>query len=180
MELTTERLILRGLEKADNRNLFKLFTENYVSTYEEHIQIKSIADADDYISFHVKNAVSDERTHYYFTINLRESQEFAGLIGFAFVDDIICGGVCGKIAELEFFLLEEFQKKGYMPEALSKILTFAFEVENLVKIFAQCRKSNVNSEKVMIKCGMKKAAVQPEPKTVYGITEERVRYEIKA
>ena len=59
-----------------------------------------------------------------------------------------------------------------------RVLSHAFENKNLVKVFAQCRKWNINSEKAMIKCGMYKSESQPKPKSVYGVLEERVRYEM--
>ena len=180
MELLTERLILREFAKDDKHNLYKLFTEKFVSTYEEHLQMKCISDVEDYLAFHTQNAISADRTHFYFTIELQVTHEFAGIIGYTFVEEINQNDITGRVAELEYYLLEEHQGNGYMPEALKKILSLAFEDDNTVKIFAQCRKSNVNSEKVMLKCGMHKSVNQPEPKVSYGMLEERVRYELTA
>jgi len=81
---------------------------------------------------------------------------------------------------LEYYLLEEYWNRGYMTEALKEIISSAFEKDNILKIFAQCRKDNIKSEKVMIKCGMYKSANQPGPKLYNGILKENVRYEITA
>jgi RimJ/RimL family protein N-acetyltransferase len=67
-----------------------------------------------------------------------------------------------------------------MPEALKKIISVAFEKDDVLKIFAQCHKDNPRSERVMIKCGMYKSANQPAPKMYNGVLKENIRYEITA
>ena len=189
MELKTERLVLREYAINDKHNLFKLFSEEFVSTYEVHLPTKNISDVEDYIKFHLENALSSNRTHYYYVIELQESREFIGSIGYAFVEKININGIDGAVVELEYYLLEEYWNKGYMPEALKKIILSAFDEfdeneenngPNVLKIFAQCHKDNPRSEKVMIKCGMYKSAKQPEPKLYNGVLKENVRYELVA
>ena len=179
MELKTERLILREYAIVDKHNLYKLFSEEFVSTYEAHLP-KNISGIEDYIKFHLTNAKSSNRTHYYYVIELRETREFIGIIGYSFVEEININDITGWVMELEYYLLEEHWNKGYMTEALKKIISSAFEKDNILKIFAQCRKDNVKSEKVMIKCGMYKSAKQPEPKVYNGVLKEPVRYELTA
>jgi ribosomal-protein-alanine N-acetyltransferase len=180
MEFKTERLILREYAKDDKYNLYKLFSEDFVSTYEAHLPTKNISDVEDYIKFHTENAKSSNRTHYYYVIELQGTREFIGSIGYAFVEEININGIIGSVAELEYYLLEEYWNKGYMTEALRKIISSAFEKDNILKIFAQCHKDNPKSEKVMIKCGMYKSEKQPEPKLYNGTLKENVRYELTA
>jgi len=180
MEYQTERLILREYAIDDRNDLYKLFTEEFVSTYEAHLQMKSVADVEDYIRFHLQNAASSNRTHHYFIIALRETREFLGSIGFSFVEETELSGVTGPVMELEYYLLEEHWGRGYMTEALKRILALAFEKNHALKIFAQCHVENLKSENVMIKCGMKKSAIQPKPKAYNGVFKENVRYELTA
>ena len=49
MEARTERLVIREYAKEDKQNLYKLFTEDFVSTYEAHLQMKSIFDVEKYL-----------------------------------------------------------------------------------------------------------------------------------
>ena len=177
MELKTERLILREFVKNDKHNLYKLFSEEFVSTYEVHLP-KNISDIEDYIKFHMKNAKSSNRTHYYYIIELQETHDFLGMIGYSFVEEMNVNGIIGSVMELEYYLLEAHWNKGYMTEALKKIISSAFENDRILKIFAQCKKDNIKSEKVMIKSGMYKSAKQPEPKFYNGVLKEPVRYEL--
>ena len=180
MDFKTERLILREFAPEDKYNLYKLFSEEFVSTYEAHLQMKSISDVEHYIKFHTENAKSSNRTHYYFAIELQVPRDFVGIIGYSFVEEINIRGIAGWVMELEYYLLEEHWGKGYMTEALKKIISLAFETNNVIKIFAQCRKDNIKSEKVMIKCGMYKSEKQPEPRIYNGVLKEPIRYELTA
>jgi RimJ/RimL family protein N-acetyltransferase len=85
MEFKTERLILREFAKDDKHNLYKLFKEEFVSMYEAHLP-KNISGIEDYIKFHVENAESSDRTHYYFVIELQSTRDFIGIIGYSFVE----------------------------------------------------------------------------------------------
>jgi len=87
MELRSKRLILRELALDDKCNLFKLFSEELASEYEAHLPTKDIATVQRYVEFHMKNAKLPVRTHYYFVIELRESREFLGMIGLAYVGE---------------------------------------------------------------------------------------------
>jgi len=177
MELITKRLTLREYAKDDKNNLHKLFSEEFVLTFEAHLP-KNISGIKDYIEFHIENAQSASRTHYYYAIELHETREFVGSIGYAFVEETCINGNSGSVMELEYYLLEEHWGKGYMTEALTKIISSAFEKDSIIKIFAQCHKDNLKSEKVMIKCGMVKSENQPPPKHYNGVLKENVRYEI--
>ena len=178
MEFKTERLILREYAIYDKYNLYKLFSEEFVSAYEAHLRMKNISDVEDYIKFHIENVKSSNKTHYYFIIELQETRDFLGSVGYAFVEEINMNGIPGRVMELEYYLLEEHWNKGYMSEALKKVISLAFEKDNIIKIFAQCHKENIKSEKVMIKCGMYKSTKQPEPKAYNGVLKENVRYEL--
>lgn len=180
MKLKTGRLILRDIEKDDKDDLYELFTEDFIKTYEAHLRVNSIADVEKYIQFQMDNASSSFRTHYFFMIELQETGEFLGLIGYSFVEDMTLNGKKGHIMEFEYYLLEKHWGKGYMTEALKKTIAVAFKDRSVVKVFAQCHTTNAKSEKVMIKSGMRKSPIQPKPKAYNGIFMENVRYELTA
>jgi len=176
MEFETERLVLREFNEGDKNNLYKLFSEKFASTY-EHLP-KDPDGVESYINFHMENAKSSDRTHYYYVIELQETHEFVGSIGYAFVENAGINGVEGCVTELEYYLLEKHWNNGYMTEALKKIISSAFERGDMVKIFAQCHTDNHRSEKVMVKCGMRRSEKQPAPKFYNGTLKTNVRYEL--
>jgi len=174
--MTTKRVTLRVFQKADNQNVYQLCTEKFIKTYEMHMQIGNLADADDFIQWHLSNAASPRQTHYLYAITLRETGEFLGMGGYSFVDET----ELGVVMELEYYLLEAHWGKGYMTEALREIIASAFARNHAAKLFAQCHTDNPSSENVMKKCGMVLSAIQPKPKDYRGVIKENVRYEITA
>ncbi|WKZ30941.1 MAG: GNAT family N-acetyltransferase [Candidatus Dojkabacteria bacterium] len=49
----------------------------------------------------------------------------------------------------------EYQGKGYATEALNRLIEFCFSLEGVHKIFGECDKENIASQRIMEKCGMK-------------------------
>jgi len=141
-----------------------------------HICANTIYDVEGHIDFIMKNAELQSRTHYFFIVELEETREFLGIIGYALAEET----ETGSVMELEYYLLEEHWGKGYMTEALAKILQVAFDDGRVAKVFGQCHVENASSANVMIKCGMKKSIIQPSPKIYNGVLKENVRYEIMA
>ena len=101
-----------------------------------------------------------------------------GIVGYSFVERIEICGAAGSEMELEYYLLEKHWGRGYMTEALKKAISLAFETANVLKVFAQCHMDNKRSERVMVKCGMRKSEKQPKPKEYNGVLKENVRYEL--
>jgi len=177
MELLTDRLILHEYTKKDNHCLYKLFSEDFISAYVEHLP-KSLSAIDDYIDLYLENSKFPKRTHYFYAIRLRESQEFVGCVGYSFVEEIVINDTHGSVMELEYYLLEKHWGKGFATEAVRRIISSTSMNGNTVKIIAQCHKNNHESEKVLIKCGMVKSKNQPNPKLYNGVLLNNVRYEI--
>lgn len=102
-----------------------------------------------------------------------------GIVGYSLVgEEENIRGISGTLVEIEYYLLEKYWHKGYMSEALKRLLTFAFEENSVQKAFAICQIENAKSKKVMIKCGTYKSAEQPEPKVYNGVLKERLKYEL--
>ena len=170
MNLESERLILRECEMRDKQVLFDLFTEKHVRVYDEYMP-SDMDGVEKYIQYKIENAKSDNQTHFNYIFELKETGEVVGVAGYFYVDE--------SIYELEYFAREKFWNQGYMTEAVSRILEYVrLNHEKVKKIFAICQTENKNSERVMIKCGMKKSTEQPQPKKYHGVYKERVRYEI--
>ena len=138
MNLITERLILREYTMEDKYNLYELFSKEYVIQDAPYLRKKSISDVNEYIRFYIDNAKSSNRT-YYFIIELQPTCDFIGIVGYSLVGEemnIRC--VTGASVEIEYYLLEKYWHKGYMSEALKRLLKFAFEENSVQKAFAVC------------------------------------------
>lgn len=61
-----------------------------------------------------------------------------------------------SLAQLGYWVGEPFWGKGIATEATQAALKFGFEKLNLAMIFAECHITNIASEKVLLKNGMKK------------------------
>lgn len=80
----------------------------------------------------------------------RENGSHIGEIGYT-VTDVISDG---KFVHLGYFTYKTFWNKGYVTEALTEVIRFAFEDDNVYKISAGCSTENVGSARVMQKCGL--------------------------
>ena len=75
----------------------------------------------------------------------------------------IIGGLCFKgppneshEAEIGYGIYPEYQRKGYMTEALQEIARWTFQHPQIVAILAETEKSNIPSQRVLEKIGFTK------------------------
>jgi len=80
------------------------------------------------------------------------------------------------VAKLGYFYLPRYWGKGYATEAMKAVLQFAFETLGLHKIITGCLKENSRSERVMIKCGMRKEAELLQHVRHEGKWKDRLEY----
>lgn len=141
-EILTDKLKLKIVEKSDAKNIHNLRTNPEVSKFIKRDLNKSLLEIENFIEEKIK-------TDYFFTINLKDSNEFAGTIAIWRIDEE------KKYAELGYELLPNFQNKGIMTNAIKEILNFAFNELNFETIEAYTDKDNMNSRKLLEKNGFK-------------------------
>ncbi len=143
--LTTERLLLRKLTPDG----FKYIFENY-SDGEIKNQLGLLTD-EDFIREKEKvmgGYTTYDRTVVQFKLILKENNEVIGSCGYHnwYLDH--------KKAELGYTLIkDEFKRKGYMGEAVSKILEYGFKIMNLNRIEACISPENIASLSLIKKFG---------------------------
>jgi RimJ/RimL family protein N-acetyltransferase len=81
-------------------------------------------------------------------------------------------------ADLSYYFLPEYWRKGYATEASKALIKLGFETLELNKITAGCLKCNAASEKVMIQCDMQKEAEFKKHAQFNGEWVNRVEYAI--
>lgn len=145
--LTTERLILRKLEPDDAPHIVRLAGDYEVSKMTLNIPHPYPAEiAPEFITNTHKNWEND--ITYTFGIVRKNDNVFMGVIG-------VHPEMRHLRAEVGYWIGVEFWGKGYMTEALKRVIQFGFEDLNLNRVGASHLISNPASGRVMEKAGMK-------------------------
>ena len=141
--LETERFTLRQLQEYDDQEIFALRSSESVNRYIGRKPSQSIEDARAFIkTIHKNNSL-------YWVITMKGADQLIGTISlFDFSADNLK-------AEIGYELLPEFQGRGIMQEALSKVLEFSFQQLHLKLIEACCNVENKSSIKLLAKLNFK-------------------------
>ena len=146
--LFTERLKLRPLTIDDAKDMFE-YTSFKDSTkfvsWHPHIKIEET------IHF-LENVVpiyGTINTEFSWGIELIEKKKMIGVVKLFDVS------MNNKRAEVSYILNQNYQGKGFINEALQKVIDFAFNEMGLNRVQARCANDNIGSEKVMQKANMK-------------------------
>ena len=146
--LKTERLTLRQLASSDDNEIFVLRSNENVNKYLERKPSKSIDDAKTFIQTINKNIKKNDSI--YWAITLNNTDKLIGTIClFDFSDDNL-------MAEIGYELLPEFQGKGIMQEATSKVIDFGIQRIGLNLIKAYTHSENQSSTRLLEKFNFKK------------------------
>ncbi|PKR76872.1 GNAT family N-acetyltransferase [Halalkalibacillus sediminis] len=144
--LETERLRLRKITSNDLEDLFKYGSDPEVTkfvTWETH---KTLSDSKAFIDFalhqYEKNQIAP------WAIEYKQNGKLIGTV------DFVWWKPNHNSAEIGYVLSREYWGKGFMTEAVKRLITFGFENMDLVRIQAKSFKDNIASERVMIKAGM--------------------------
>ncbi len=146
--LATERLIIRQLSVSDVQEIFLLRSNALVNKYLDRPPSKTIDDAKVFIQTINENI--QKNNSIYWAITLSDTNKLIGTIClFNFSDDNLK-------AEIGYELLPDFQGKGIMQEALSKVINFGFQQIGLHSIEAYTHSENRCSTRLLEKLNFKK------------------------
>lgn len=149
-KLKTERLVLKKLRKKDIPLIVKYAGDKEVSKFTLNMPFPYLEkDAIWWINF--AETCFEEKSRYVFGIFLKNTDEFIGGIS-------IEGQNVHQLADLGYWITKKYWNKGFMTEALNKIIEFGFKDLKLNKIYAQHLLENISSGIVMQKVGMVKEA----------------------
>lgn len=147
--LTTARLTLRQLQRSDAPSIFSLRSNEEINKYLDRKPSQTIEDAIHFIQVITENIQKNDSI--YWVISLTESNTFAGTIClFGFSED-------HRTCEIGYELLSDFQGKGIMKEAASKVIEYAFQTLEVQTIEAFTHNGNQSSTKLLEKLGFTKA-----------------------
>lgn len=141
--LTTDRLILRQLEATDDKDVFTHRSDDSVNTYLENFRHTSIEQTQAFIQ-RIQKEIAENKTILW-VVTQKGHNKFLGticLFNISKTDDK---------AETGYTLDPEFQRIGYMNEALVKIIDFGFNTMKLKIIEAYTHKDNQGSIRLLLK-----------------------------
>ena len=139
--LETERLLLRHLRSEDDNEIFFLRSDERVLKYLVAPKANNIEDARAFIRKIVENVKKNESV--YWGICLKDHPKLIGTICFW---NIVKRD---RKAEIGYVMHPDFQGKGLMQEAISKVIQYGFEQMRLQVIEAILDPGNVASVKVL-------------------------------
>ncbi len=146
--LSTARLKLRPLKIEDAHDMFEYTSHEDSSKYlswTPHTKLEETV-------LFIENVVAlygNSDTEFSWAIELMESQKMIGVVKFFDINKN------NNRAEISYILNSKFQGKGYINEAISVAIDFAFDKMKIIRIQARCTNDNIGSEKVMQRANMK-------------------------
>ncbi len=140
--LNTQRFILRNFAKNDLDNIYLGLSHPEVIEY-YGVSYQSKEAAKEQLEWFEN--LEREETGIWWAICSKQNLEFHGAIGFNNLSSI------HKKAELGFWLLPKFWKKGIIGEVLPEVIKYAFKELKLHRIEALVESPNTNSKNVLKK-----------------------------
>ncbi|ABY93105.1 GCN5-related N-acetyltransferase [Thermoanaerobacter mathranii subsp. mathranii str. A3] len=145
--LETPRLILKKISLEDAEDMFEYARDPEVTKYVSWEYHKSIEDSVKFINLLLSKYANSEPSDW--GLYLKENGKLIGTCGYVFIDEKNMTG------EIGYVLGKKYWNKGFMTEAVKKVIEFGFKKLNLNRIQARCKVENIPSERVMQKVGMK-------------------------
>ena len=146
--LTTERLILRPWTEDDAQSLYK---------YAKHPAIGPIAGWPPHTS--IENSREIIRTVFAapetYAVVLKETEEPVGSIGIMFGDGLHSADMQPNEAEIGYWIGVPYWGRGLTPEAVRRLLRRCFEDLGLKAVWCGYYDGNLQSKRVMEKCGFR-------------------------
>ncbi len=148
--LTTDRLILRPLEATDDKDIFSHRIDDIVNTYLDDFRHSSIEQTQAFIT-RVQKEITEGRTILW-VLTLKGNNTYIGTVCLWNISKGDCK------AETGYTMNPRFHGKGYMNEALAKIIDFGFTKIKLKSIEAYTHEHNESSIKLLVRNKFKQEA----------------------
>lgn len=174
INLQTPRLILRDYTEKDFEAYSRLKMDAETMYYLQDIQLHSVEEARRDFAEVLSDMKSPERQFYFFHMELKDTHEQVGSIGYT----VEANTPVGKLVHLGYFTYPRHWGNGYTSEALKKVLEYAFTQDNVYRITTGCLAENKGSERVMQKNGLIKEAEHIDYEWHDGKMKTRLEYRL--
>ena len=171
--LETERLILRQYEETDLPEYHKLMSDKKNMYFLDDIATDTLEESLESLKNGIE--VNEKQTARRFCIALKADNKLIGGIGYEIFEETPAGKIASPIG---WFIMAEYQNKGYITEAAEKILDFAFMSDNCARVETGCYRDNLPTQKVMAKVGFRKEAEKIQAKWHDGKLKDRLEFAI--
>ena len=151
IKLESHRLIIRDQINSDLKAMHNWISDPEIMQFLDW-RTNSIEETSLKLREAIEEINSLNRSKYFFAVELKDSFQIVGEVGFT----VLTRNDFGGIAESGYFFMRQFWGQGLASEALNTVHEYAFIELGIHKIIASCDSENRASEKVMIKCGMVK------------------------
>lgn len=144
--IETQRLILRQMRVSDAKDMYEYARLPEVSKY----LLWAPHDSLDYTKSYLKQVEAAYKSNDFhdFGVILKSNNKLIGTCGFANLD------MANFRGEVGYVLNPEYWGMGIAAEAVNAVLRLGFDIMGLNRIEARYMVDNINSRKVMEKCGM--------------------------
>lgn len=149
--LETERLLLREINNKDVEGIFSSLSNDEVTRFYGQDSLRDIKEAEKIVDLFAKNYI--EKRGIRWAIERKSDKGIIGTIGFhAWLSR-------HNRAEIGYEMHPEHWRKGYILEALHKIISYGFEELDLTRIGAVVFLENEASNKLLTKIGFQKEGI---------------------
>lgn len=142
-ELVTERLCLRKMDEGDAGFLFEIWSDPEVTKYMNISSFTEIKQAEEMIS--LLNQLADENQAIRYSMIESASNKIIGSCGFNVID------LENEKVEIGYELSTFYWGKGFATEALTALLSYAFETLSIHRVEAKVQPANLPSIKLLNK-----------------------------
>lgn len=156
--LETERLLLRDYRAEDLEVYYRLKSDKKTMYYLQDIQLFSRQQAEEDFAAVLRDMQAGERNFYFLHIETKDTHAQVGCVGYT----VTTRTPVGQMVHAGYFSYPSFWGQGYMTEAFSRVLDFAFSEGGVWRLTTGCLAENVGSERVMRKCGLIQEGERPD------------------
>ena len=174
IQLKTERLIIRDPHPTDIGSWHSLLSNPTTMYYLQDIKTHNLEESRQNLETAIAESQNPNRKKYFFAIVHIETGAFIGSIGYTVTKTT----PLGKFVGVGYFILPEYQGRGFVTEALNEVIRFAFEENGVFRIETGCLCENIASERVMQKCGFIKEAETKQSSWHDGQMKDRLWYRL--
>ena len=167
--METDRLIVRDEIESDLNDMHRLWSDKETMHYLDAVLMNTIEET----AKNLKSGIANADGHYFCICN-KATGSYMGNVGYTITDTT----PFGKIVHMGYLLLPEYHGKGYMTEAVKKVIEFAFIEDDCIRVITGCYKDNEASRRVMEKVGFIKEGERIKAQYHDGVMKDRLDYAI--